>query len=467
MIPSKQSGETPNGINPFVVKVFNRLEALSLEEDFRLQREQALRYFLQPYLNSQLEPPLDPLAEEVDLTKLYLYADYVPSDGQQPIIEQLRDNPSGDLPEEETSWLEPIRQSYMDVLEVMAKGSAENPLSLHLRSLGDGSEYWVSAESFGPEPKIGQILFTRLLRQPECTCFSGTAVRLSPRWGKALFQLIKDFQGEYEAVSGNFELSEWPKFAKHYPYLMMWALADLRVKAFLEEENQFQYVTSAGYPFLYAVALYDHHDIVLFAETLNSMENLSLGSINLDDQGQEPTSRTAPGRDEKTRTTQTWVELQEPSDGFSNPTVVTRLTLTNSQLWVECDSAERLDTLKHQLAAQLGFSLHFRGETTTKPSHDLKEIDLEEDEIPINSIEISQEEEYRLLSEFLETVFLDWAEKPSPALKGQTPRHYASTPEARKQVADLINELEQQDLALRHVGKSGYDYNILRAHVGL
>ncbi len=80
---------------------------------------------------------------------------------------------------------------------------------------------------------------------------------------------------------------------------------------------------------------------------------------------------------------------------------------------------------------------------------------------------VSAEEEYRFLSSFLESVYLDWTDRPSPALGGQTPCHAAAAPGTGSQVADLIAQLERNDLARRRIGKVGYDYNRLRAHVGL
>ena len=57
-----------------------------------------------------------------------------------------------------------------------------------------------------------------------------------------------------------------------------------------------------------------------------------------------------------------------------------RLTLTPTQLFVECDSGARLDRVKHQLASAFGFSLHFCGERAEVPPHELPEVNLEEEE---------------------------------------------------------------------------------------
>lgn len=119
------------------------------------------------------------------------------------------------------------------------------------------------------------------------------------------------------------------------------------------------------------------------------------------------------------------------------------------------------------MIATFGFSLHFRGESTAVPTHSLTQPDVAEEEVDRRVIVVQLEEEYRLLTAFLESVYLDWADRPSPALEGKTPRHAAAAADTRQKVEGLINAVEQNDLALRRTGRSGYDYNRLRAHVGL
>ena len=142
-----------------------------------------------------------------------------------------------------------------------------------------------------------------------------------------------------------------------------------------------------------------------------------------------------------------------------------RLTLSPSQLWVECDSRERLDAVKHALAASYGFSLHFRGETIAPPRKQVSAAQLTAGE-PI-VISITDEEDLALLGNFLETIYLEWADRESPALAGKTPRHAVVSAEGRKAVEALIAGMERDDPGLYRTGRRVFDYNKLRAHVGL
>ena len=62
---------------------------------------------------------------------------------------------------------------------------------------------------------------------------------------------------------------------------------------------------------------------------------------------------------------------------------------------------------------------------------------------------------------------MEWADQESPALGGETPRHAAASEAGRKKVAAVIAGLEREDLGLRRTGTRAFDYNKLRAHVGL
>ena len=80
---------------------------------------------------------------------------------------------------------------------------------------------------------------------------------------------------------------------------------------------------------------------------------------------------------------------------------------------------------------------------------------------------ILAEEDRTLLNKFLETLYLEWAERPCPSLGNHMPRHVATSAAGREQVAALIADMERHDPGTRRVGQASFDYNKLRAHVGL
>ncbi|RPH76804.1 MAG: hypothetical protein EHM80_13885 [Nitrospiraceae bacterium] len=83
------------------------------------------------------------------------------------------------------------------------------------------------------------------------------------------------------------------------------------------------------------------------------------------------------------------------------------------------------------------------------------------------TLTISAEEDCAFLNGFLETLYLEWAERACPSLGNHMPRHVAASAIGREQVAALIADMERYDPGVRRVGRASFDYNKLRAHVGL
>jgi hypothetical protein len=80
---------------------------------------------------------------------------------------------------------------------------------------------------------------------------------------------------------------------------------------------------------------------------------------------------------------------------------------------------------------------------------------------------VTPEEDLTMLHQFLEKAYLEWADQPHPALSGHTPRHATATPTLRDKVGALIDHMERHDPGYQRFGKPAFDYNPLRAHVGL
>jgi len=441
--------------------VLGRLDRLSQDLHFQSERENALSRFLQPFLESGHPFPLQPLPAEMELAKLCLYCDYFPTGGQLSLIEQLRDHITEHVPEEERVWLDPLRHSFMDILEILAIGTSGSPYNVRLQSLGDKREYVVTNESLARHSQPGQILITRLIRRPEYTVFPGIAIALSTQRGLLLFESLRDLQREMEAFSGAFALGEWQEFVKGYGHIIIWTLANLRFKWLIELEEQVRFVNTDGQPFLHCIAIYGHHALNTFVSTLDGDSEWART---------DHSSAIFSPSDQRTgspaSTVSVWTKRTNNPSRYEDG-IIGRLTLTKTQLIAEADSLEHHNELKHWLAGTFGFILHFKGEATAPPAHRLPTFDLMSNDYPNITETVTKEEEHRILSSLVESAYLDWAEHPCPALQDRTPRHRALTPQGAKEVAALIQDLEDHDLARLRTGKLGFDYDMLRAHVGL
>jgi hypothetical protein len=455
----KLASETTAGLwvplVPSLEALLARLESLSLEPGFAAQAQIALRLALQPYGESRAGALLSPLQQETELANLLLYSDFYPQDGQLTLIEQLRDVITEHIPQEEREWLDPLKHSYLDLAEFLSFD--EQDQRLVFRSIGNTRIYRVQDEAFRKELQPGQVLLTRLIREPgdvewERAVIAGAAIVLSNEDGKSLLNAVLDYRRQVEISAGSFELGEWPEFAKRYGHVLLWTFARMRFAALLDAVKSIHYVTEGGQPYLYALALYDHCEYGYISEMLAGLEGFER------EKGVSPSSGVSTSKDAQHF-------VQRGAFGTLESAVVARLILTATQLWVECDSRERLDAVKHKLAATFGFSLHFRGDNCMPPPRQLKESELAVDG-PL-TLAISTEEDRALLNGFLETLYLEWAERACPSLENHMPRHVATSAAGRERVAVLIADMERHDPGTRRVGQASFDYHRLRAHVGL
>ncbi len=437
---------------PSLDGVLSRLESLSFKPEFRLQRELAHARALKPYWEGDAGRLVAPLEQEVELANLYLFCDYYPDDGQLTLIEQLRDVITEHIPDEERQWLDPLKHSYLDLLKPTSPPRPDRDLVL--QSLGDGTKLVLPSGEFIKDLASDRPMLTRVIHDPttqesEKAAWAGCGVTVSQADAEALLKITAEWRREMEVTTGSFALGEWKEFAKRFGYMILWALAQVRLDALVDAVVHIGYRNPNGQPYLYAVALYDHHEPRFFTQVLSEMNEF---------QRETPGSNYMPSATGDLHSVQQWVQRE---DGR----LVARLTLTAYQLIVECDSPQRLDQIKHRLAASLGFSLHFRGETLVPPARQLSTTDLMSDEPP--TLIVTPEEDRTLLNQFLEKAYLEWSDQPHLALGGQTPRHAAAAPALRGKVGGLIDDMERHDPGRQRFGKPAFNYNRLRAHVGL
>lgn len=448
-LANEQAAGFWNPRQPTLDAVLARLERLSLKPEFSLQRELALARALRPYLEGGAGRLVAPLSQETELAALSLYCDFYPEDGQLTLIEQLRDVITEHIPTEERVWLDPLKHSYLDLLEVTTTPKPGEALTL--RSIGDKMSFAVPGGEFAKDFVEGQVLLTRVIRDPDAYesgkgYLAGSGIVLSPDDAAALYETVRDWERSMEMSSGSLVLGEWQEFAKRFGHIILWNFAELRFAALVDAVVHIRYRNADGQPYLYAVALYDHHEHRFFAEGLSEMKEL------------EVEAQVLQGEAEDLPPARTWIQRDESG------AVVARLTLTSSQLIVECDNPERLDAIKHRLAASFGFSLHFRGETLTPPFRQLSVSELMTAE-PLTVV-VTKEEDRVLLNQFLEKAYLEWSDQPHHLLGGQTPRH-AAAGTMRGKVSRLIDEMARHDPGVRRTGKAAFSYNTLRSHVGL
>jgi hypothetical protein len=398
-----------------------------------------------------------PLREEIEAAELIVYCDFYPEDGQLTLIEQLRDVITEHIPQEERVWLDPLKHSYLDLLEII--GAPKLADAIVLRSLGDGTTFHLPGGDFSQDFRNGHVLLARVVRDPSDgdsgkAVWAGGGIILSPSDARILCEQTREWERSLEMSTGELVLGEWQEYVKRFGHVLLWAFASLRFSALADALAHIQYRTPDGAVSLYAIAMYDHHDYPLFAQGLSAIDGVERETSAM------PTAHDTP--DSNVGASRSWV-LRDT--GAHTRAITTRFTLTASQLFVECDSPERLNQMKHHLAMTFGFSLHFRQETITPPRLRFS-IDQLMSEQPLTVV-VTPEVDLALLKAFLEQAYLEWSDQGPATLGGKTPRHASASMTTRQHVIDLIDEMERNDPGLRRVGHRAYDYNVLRRHVGL
>ncbi len=430
---------------PTLDHLVTRLERLSFSPEYVVLRETVWARAMKPYLEGSRV--LTPLAEEVDLATLILYCDVYPDTGQLSLIERLRDVVTEHIGLEERIWLDPLKHSYTDLLEVT---EFHDGGELSLRSMGDGTNFRLPHTDALTSLGLGDALLSRVIRRPDRyesgeAVWAGPSIVLTQHDATTIMDMTGEWRHNLEMNSGSFALGEWQEFAKRFGYMLLWAYAELRFAALVDAVTHIQYRTADGQPYLYSIAVYDHHAYQTIAQGLDAMTELSPA----------PPPNTPFGQ-----SVRRWTEKRSSNESWA---IVGRITLTSAQIIVECDGPEQLNVIKHRLARAFGFSLHFRNETVTPPVRRVSAEQLTTNE-PF-SITIAAEEDLLWLKDFLDKTYLEWSDQPHLALGERTPRHALAT--LRKEVTALINEMEGSDLGLLRDGRPAFDYDVLRGHVGL
>ncbi len=389
-----------------------RLEHQSLKPDFQIQRQFALSRALQPYLDPRMDPPLLPLPEEEDLAKWFVYADSYPADGPSSLIEQVRDLVTEHVPEEERVWLDSFRHSYMDLLEVLDLSPGDQSVYARLQSLGDQQTFEVLLPVTPVAYKIGHVLLTRLIRGLSQTRLPGPPLVLSANMGKGVFELTNEMRRDIEMRTGNFALAEWAEFAKFYGYMMMWSVAKVRRGTWAVVDSHIDYRNFRGETFLYAIALYEHHDFRLLADRLNGFEQFTF----VEGKGAKP----APSVSGTETISWVWLPSQElsgdrkfphrPSDLDAHTIISWKPTLPiawipSSINWRQSLASHSISRGKPRCRLTIGRLKWISYQTATS----------------LLLLSSRRKKSTRSSRSFLETVYLDWAEKSSPASERTEP----------------------------------------------
>ena len=105
--------------------------------------------------------------------------------------------------------------------------------------------------------------------------------------------------------------------------MLLWAFVQLRTDALVDAVVHIRYRCPDGRPYLYAVALYNHHEYRFFSDGLSEMSELK-PEMTVHQEGRQGAAKDFPPA-------RTWVQ-RDGSSGTDS--IVAKVTLTSSQLLV-------------------------------------------------------------------------------------------------------------------------------------
>ncbi len=169
-------------------------------------------------------------------------------------------------------------------------------------------------------------------------------------------------------------------------------------------------------------------------------------------------------------------ERDEPDQGyvFTRPgnamhgswqnTVVGRAEVSVGKLRLETNSVARADSLRERLETACGDLIRHRAREHSDPTFRLQQGD-ERTDRGQTPVEIPPADANRLLREFKEKRYADWADQPIPALQGQTPRQAVQKKAGRDQVDLLLKDCENREARMPE--EQRFDFSRLRRELGI
>ena len=152
----------------------------------------------------------------MDLATLLLYCDVYPDTGQLSLIERLRDVVTEHIGLEERIWLDPLKRSYTDLLEITG---CHDGGELLLRSMDDGTNFRLFHTDALPRLEPSDALLSRVIRRPDAfesgeAVWAGPSIVLTQPDARGIIDITGGWRRNIELSSGSFALGEWQEFAK-------------------------------------------------------------------------------------------------------------------------------------------------------------------------------------------------------------------------------------------------------------
>jgi len=448
----------PPGINPTEYSLQQKILGFTYQERFQRDFQRALSLFFGPQVlqTRKLE------AEEAETIafQLWFINDYVTYEGQR-IMEIFSQEVGATLPPAEAQmlddWLQGDCYRLIEVQEVHPGVGVtvqdllnDEVLEVYDRSTSRGAQRWA-------------VLLARPHRVEGKWHLIGSALLLPPDRKAGVLAFGQELWGRYQTAHPDADIVDF--YRQH----------GLDLYHRLQEESHAplpKVFTPEGHEVVFARARFAVTDAQAVADRLDA-------AVEFDCNG--------PDDDHPEALRFTWLQRgrsqvpEAPPQGTGivlQSTEVSRrpgqpsyrslggVVLGENRLELECLSRERLAAGKALLSQILGQLITHRGDTFESVKQTIAKPEKRPRARPAQP-DIPPEVVAEVLQREMEKHYATWPDVPLPALGGQTARQAVRTPAGRKQVEEILKQMEYRAEQSRRRGEPYYDVNRLRRELGL
>jgi hypothetical protein len=449
------------GTSPTERSLRQKIQNFTYQERFKRDFEQALSLFfgMDVLKTRRLE------ADEAQIPAFqeWFFYDYVTYKGEH-IIDLFAQEKGPTLPPAEAQMLEDWRQwNRYRLFEVLDVHPGQG---VTVQDLISGEVLDIHDRSTSRQAQRWAVLLVRTLLTEGKMGLTGSGSMLPPERKADVLAFAQDLWDEYQAENPGAALSEF--YREHgldfHNYVKELAKAPLP-----------KIVTPEGHELVFSRARFAVTDAQAVADRLNAAKEFDCAGPDDEhpealhynwlergrSQGPEGLRSKLGGLLGRQRK-----EVGGGPDEESGYRALGSVVLWPNRLELECMSRERLATGKALLSQILGQLITHRGDTFES----VEQVMAKPEKQPGRKSpapKIPPEVEAAVLQQFLDKHYATWPDIPLPALGGKTPRQAVRTPEGRKQVAEILKQLEFGEEQKRRQGEPFYDVERLRRELRL
>jgi hypothetical protein len=388
-------------------------------------------------LEPGLAPPEMDKTEYLQFLEWYIHDYPIPGHGSPVIQLFLESNPK--LSAEERQVLQDWQTAYISVFQIE---DVEPGKGILAEDIFSGEEVFLSDVSISQQTRKWELITLRKVKVLEEWQASAVGSKEPPRYKEEIYRLVMDHFSDYQKHVPKADL---PTFLREKGYLLNQRFLTLKAKP----SQLPKILTSSGEELTFWESRYELDDFDEATNRLESEEDFEETDIVEDSQGK------------RVKAVYEWLErgksIQKikdvkPLEGPILKSFFTRgpgreayrllgtVILEPGQLVLKAQGRKRLAVGKGVVEKLLSGMIRHRLDAVRSLESMLQDRPEKTAEKPVKGI--PREVKQAILKDMFDSHYREWLDTPLPALSGKTPRRAVKVKEGRRQVENLLREME-------------------------